>query len=257
MEEPKENQKKPILSRLLPKVKKHNDKIEEFDPYKIILFIVNQYELKEDLAKDIAQKIIRNIIKEKKDIIHSYLLRELIETELIERKIISLKLPLVITSKGDEETFEDERIIKSLVNETYINQKIANNLTKFLKNRLRRSKITFLSSPLIREMMCSVLIENGREDERKLYTRLGNPRADIEDLFQLLSDIDEKSGKTIFQLQIKQLMDLGLFNSNSVGKLLYEQLKEFFALRNWEFMIIWKIQRFLKKFRRCLNDYKK
>ena len=50
--------------------------------------------------------------------------------------------------------------------------------------RIIRSGIRFLSGPHIREIVCSILSEQHFEDERKLYTRIGMPLMDYEEILE-------------------------------------------------------------------------
>ena len=148
-------------------------------------------------------------------------------------------LPKVINSEGDIVSYNPDKIIKSLINETHLAEKTAIKVAKTLTRELIRDKVTFLSGPLIRERVCDILIRLGYEEERKLYTRAGMPIADVKKLLD--------SNPTI-QDQIKELISMGFLKNGNVGKIVYETLKEYYALTDPWFMFVWKIHKIIKKF---------
>lgn len=99
-----------------------------------------------------------------------------------EKKIEAL-LPLVYTSKGNQEPFDPLKIHDSLIVETGISPSLAIAITQTTIRKLIASKPTFLSGPMIREMVCDSLVVHGCEIERLKYTRIGIP---LHDLIQIL-----------------------------------------------------------------------
>jgi len=95
------------------------------------------------------------------------------------------RLPLVRTTSGDIEPFNETKIINSLVKETGIDKDIAYIITQKVINRIIDSDIKWLSGPEIRELCCSVLAECGLVDARKKYTRLGMPLMDYENILEV------------------------------------------------------------------------
>jgi len=91
-------------------------------------------------------------------------------------------LPPVRTSRGTIENFDVSKIIKSLVKETGIGKEKAAEVAKRIVQRIISSNIQWLSSPMIREMACSVLAEMGMVEERKRYTRIGVPIYDLNEM---------------------------------------------------------------------------
>jgi len=88
----------------------------------------------------------------------------------------------VRTSRETFEVFKKEKIVKSLLKETNIDEesaeKIASETEKFIKN----ANLEYISSSLIREIVNTKLLEHGFEDARNLYTRVGLPVYDITNL---------------------------------------------------------------------------
>lgn len=91
-------------------------------------------------------------------------------------------LPKVFQSKGDVVNFDPIKIEESIIKETNMDIEEAKKITEKVVRRIISSNIKFLSGPHIRELVCSVLSEQGFENERKLYTRIGMPLMDYERL---------------------------------------------------------------------------
>jgi len=87
---------------------------------------------------------------------------------------------LVRTSKGIMVPFNRTKIIRSLINETGIDEDVANEVAFKVEVEIRHMDLEFLSAPLIREIVNVKLLERRLEEARKLYTRIGLPVADVE-----------------------------------------------------------------------------
>ena len=88
-------------------------------------------------------------------------------------------LPSDVATKKGIIPFDETKIYRSLLKETTLNNEAAAQITKTVLRRIITSEIGFLSGPHIREIVCSVLSEMGYEEERKQYTRIGRPMADL------------------------------------------------------------------------------
>jgi ribonucleoside-triphosphate reductase (formate) len=93
-------------------------------------------------------------------------------------------LPKVNVTEGDVVEFEPNKIFDSIVKETNMNEKDARRVTELAVRRIISSGMKFLSGPHIREIVCSILSENHYEQERKLYTRIGMPLMDYEEILE-------------------------------------------------------------------------
>ncbi len=85
----------------------------------------------------------------------------------------------VRTSADDIETWNKERIAKSLRQETDISEKDADLIASEVEKQIVASNFKYVTSPLIREIANAKLLEHGMEDARKKYTRLGVPVYDV------------------------------------------------------------------------------
>ena len=93
-------------------------------------------------------------------------------------------LPKVFRTEGDVVSFEPIKIEESIIKETSMNEIDARRITELVVRRIISSGIKFLSGPHIREIVCSILSENHFEQERKLYTRIGMPLMDYEQILE-------------------------------------------------------------------------
>jgi len=91
---------------------------------------------------------------------------------------------LIRTSRNTIEPFDRKKIASSLITETRLPEELAANIAKESEEELRRLKLDFISSPLIREVVSVKLLEHGFEDSRADYTRLGMPVYDAAQLIE-------------------------------------------------------------------------
>lgn len=93
-------------------------------------------------------------------------------------------LPKVFVTEGDVVEFEPIKIFNSIVKETNMPEEDARRVTELVVRRIISSGMKFLSGPHIREIVCSIMSENHYEQERKLYTRIGMPLMDYEEILE-------------------------------------------------------------------------
>ena len=106
------------------------------------------------------------------------------EEKGLERGFLKNLLPNVSRTEGDVVPFDPLKIKQSIMKETGLDQKSADQITELVVRRIISSSISFLSGPHIREIVCSILSEQHYEDERKLYTRIGMPLMDYEAILE-------------------------------------------------------------------------
>ncbi|MFQ6105763.1 MAG: anaerobic ribonucleoside-triphosphate reductase, partial [Candidatus Hydrothermarchaeaceae archaeon] len=94
----------------------------------------------------------------------------------------------VRTSRNTIEPFDRKKIAASLVKETGLPREIGDTIAKESEAELRRLKLDFISSPLIREIVNVKLLEHGFEEARGKYTRLGMPIYDAANLIENYQD---------------------------------------------------------------------
>ncbi len=90
----------------------------------------------------------------------------------------------VRTSRIMIENFDRSKIVKSLIKETGIDKKVAEEIALEVEETIKRLKLKFISAPLIREIVNVKLLERGLEKERANYTRLGLPVYDVTQIIE-------------------------------------------------------------------------
>ncbi|MFW9829418.1 MAG: anaerobic ribonucleoside-triphosphate reductase, partial [Candidatus Thorarchaeota archaeon] len=93
-------------------------------------------------------------------------------------------LPKVFRTEGNITEFDPTKIFDSIIKETGMSESDAKHITELVVRRIISSGIKFLSGPHIREIVCSILSEQHFESERKLYTRIGMPLMDYEEILE-------------------------------------------------------------------------
>jgi len=88
----------------------------------------------------------------------------------------------VRTSKQKIEEFNANKITQSLVKEGGMPLDLAQKITAEVESRIHKFQTTYLTAPLIREIVNAVLIEQGYEEYRHKLTRLGLPVHDVVEL---------------------------------------------------------------------------
>ncbi|MHA1613149.1 MAG: winged helix-turn-helix domain-containing protein [Promethearchaeota archaeon] len=86
---------------------------------------------------------------------------------------------LIRTSKYSVELFDESIIEKNLQLEANMPAQKAKMIATEAKRRLKKAKVTYLTTPLVREYINAILIENHYEDYRAKLTRLGIPPYDV------------------------------------------------------------------------------
>ncbi|MEM3457852.1 MAG: anaerobic ribonucleoside-triphosphate reductase [Candidatus Bathyarchaeia archaeon] len=131
----------------------------------------------------------------------------------IEKKAIKPKSMLIRTSRFALEEFDANKIANSLIKEAKMPAELAQKVAKEAEKRLLKSKIKYLTAPLVREVVNAVLIEKGLEEYRHKLTRLGLPVYDVASLLegketgQQMGSVSEKLGETI----LREYMLLNMF----------------------------------------------
>ncbi len=113
---------------------------------------------------------------------------------------------LVRTSRFSIEEFDRDKIRVSLVREAGVPHELAQDLAVEVEERLLKSKTRYLTAPLIRELINSILVEKKLEDYRHKLTRLGMPVYDVTQLMNESSDrlldvnsVKESAGSSVLE----------------------------------------------------------
>ena len=153
--------------------------LERYSPKKVIsicLQVGTDKKTAEEIAKEI-DKYADNRLKmsDIRPLIFSLLQKK----DLVAAKRFRAGEVYVVTSDQTFERLNKEKIVKSLLNETGIDRKNAEDIASEVEKFIRNSNLDYISSSLVRELVNAKLIEYGLEDVRRLYTRVGLPVFDI------------------------------------------------------------------------------
>ena len=205
-----------------PILVRKSDKTEKFDENKIINSLLN-VGLQASLAVKITNEIFEDIKKVSGDSETEISSRE-IKSKVCEKlkavdvmladKYYNGNIMKVRTSLSTFEDFDVNKITKSLIEETEIDEKTARKIAKSVEKQMRKLNIEFVTAPLIREIVCVELLKKGLEKERKLYTRLGMPVYDVTFLI-------DRGSKENANLQ---------FNPETIHKLMADQISKEYSL---------------------------
>lgn len=146
-------------------------------------------------------------------------------------------LPNVFRTEGDMVDFDPSKIYDSVLKETGMSEKDAKHITELVVRRIISSGIKFLSGPHIREIVCSILSEQHFERERKIYTRIGMPLMDYEDMIE--SNLEAINPEKIHHLAANKISSeyalLRILNDEEMKAHLYGDIYihklEYFDLR--------------------------
>lgn len=88
----------------------------------------------------------------------------------------------VRTSEEVLEGWDRQKIVDALLRETFIDHDTAVEVSREVEEIIRKSGITVVTAPLVRELVNAKLVERGLEKVRRQHTRLGMPLYDVEQL---------------------------------------------------------------------------
>ncbi|MHA1274978.1 MAG: anaerobic ribonucleoside-triphosphate reductase [Promethearchaeota archaeon] len=143
--------------------------------------------------------------------------------------------PIMIrTSKYSKEPFNANKIEDYLIKEGQLEKFLAIQISKEVKERLSKANINYLTTPLMREYINAILLENGLEEIRHKLTRLGTPPFEAFSFFdrnfnpeqfisKLGSDVSEQF--LLLNLLPKNLADLYLSGEIALLNLNYWSLR--------------------------------
>lgn len=106
-----------------------------------------------------------------------------VDGEIANKYLASTRLK-VRTSRDTIEPFDLSKIANTLVEETGASQETAFKIASEVWKEFKKFNIEYITSPMIREMVNTKLLEYGLEDLRKNYTRLGIPVYNITSLIE-------------------------------------------------------------------------
>ncbi|MFX1446616.1 MAG: anaerobic ribonucleoside-triphosphate reductase [Promethearchaeota archaeon] len=102
------------------------------------------------------------------------------------------KIIMIRTSKYSKEPFDTNKIEKYLIKEGQVEKFLAKQIAKEVEERLSKTNIEYLTTPLMREYINAILLEKGQENIRHKLTRLGTPPFEVFKIFDNNSINSEK-----------------------------------------------------------------
>ena len=114
--------------------------------------------------------------------------------QIEERSVIESGKMYVRSSNDLIEEFHSSRILQSLVREGTLPMELAQKITEETESKIYKYQPTYLTGPLIREIVNSVLIEHGHEEYRNKLVRLGMPAFDIREAISNVDGVDNGAG---------------------------------------------------------------
>ncbi|NWG10576.1 ArsR family transcriptional regulator [Candidatus Bathyarchaeota archaeon] len=133
----------------------------------------------------------------------------------IDKKAFKPRGMPIRTSRFALEEFDVNKIANSLVKETKMPADLAQKIAKEAEKRLLKSKTKYLTAPLIREVVNTILIEKGLEEYRHKLTRLGLPVFDVTTLIDAKNKMLQKSTsihETSGEIVLREYMLLNVFS---------------------------------------------
>ncbi|MBA2869209.1 anaerobic ribonucleoside-triphosphate reductase [Methanococcus maripaludis] len=100
------------------------------------------------------------------------------------KKYMSENCLKIRTSEKEFEPFNKEKIVKALIQEAGADLKTAERIATEVESEVKNLNVTYLTAPMIREIVNTKLIEHGLEEFRHKHTRLGIPVYDIVKLIE-------------------------------------------------------------------------
>jgi len=141
---------------------------------------------------------------------------------------------MIRTSKYSKEPFNANKIEDYLIKEGQLEKFLAIQISKEVKERLSKANISYLTTPLMREYINAILLENGLEEIRHKLTRLGTPPFEAFSFFdrnfnpeQFISKLGSEASEQFLLLNLlpKNLADLYLSGEVALLNLNYWSLR--------------------------------
>lgn len=150
----------------------------------------------------------------------------------IEEKAFRRKKMLVRTSRFSIEEFDRNKIVESLTREAEMPVDLAHKIARLAEKRLQGFKAKYLTAPLIREIVNSILLEKRLEEYRHKLTRLGLPVQDVTNLIKLLGEqsknveaVHQTAGKAVIEeYTLLNVLPRDIADAHTSGSLHLENL---------------------------------
>ena len=96
------------------------------------------------------------------------------------------------------EEFDPSKITQSLVKEAGVPLEVAQRIASEAESRIYKFQASFLTAPLIRELVNSILIEQGQEHYWRMLTRVGMPVYDVKEILEKVGTSQKSQEDVIY-----------------------------------------------------------
>ncbi len=143
--------------------------------------------IKENTISNSENLASNSLVNKKNDVVFDSSVNK--ETNVISEMLVD-KGKFVITSRLEKLQFKKQAIVDSLMKETSLSQEKATDIAEEATIEINKLGLNILTAPIIREIVCLILLKNKLLKERNLYTRLGMP---VYDITQLITQHDTEN----------------------------------------------------------------
>jgi len=144
----------------------------------------------------------------------------------LERDLGERRMMIVRRSDQLIEPFDKSKIAKALVREAKLTPRLAEEIASIAERKLLDLKIDYLTAPLIRELVNSILLDKGLERYRHMLTRVGMPVYDVSRIlkrFMELKDyrffLERSSGSIIREYTILNMLPRDVAEEHLSGRI--------------------------------------
>ena len=135
--------------------------------------------------------------------------------QIEEQSVIESGKIYVRTSKEMMEEFKPDKILQALVKEAGMPVDLAQKMTSEAEARLYKFQTSYLTAPLIREIVNALLIEHGYEEYRHKLTRIGLPIHDVTQMLKQSTRSDNGVSSLVTQTSKEVFSEYLLLNQLS------------------------------------------
>ncbi len=150
-------------------------------------------------------------------------------TRQIEERSVMESGNIYVRTKDRIEEFNTHKVTQSLVRETNMPPELAQKISEEVENKVHRMQGVYLTTPLIRDIVGSILLEHGHEDYRERFSTIGIPLSEMAsmlanksyDIGMLMNNMADALLKEyhLFHILPKDIADLHLSGDINIASL--------------------------------------
>jgi len=144
----------------------------------------------------------------------------------LERDLGERRMMIVRRSDQLIEPFDKSKIAKALVREAKLTPRLAEEIASIAERKLLDLKIDYLTAPLIRELVNSILLDKGLERYRHMLTRVGMPVYDVSRILKRFIELkdyrfflERSSGSIIREYTILNMLPRNVAEEHLSGRI--------------------------------------